>query len=152
MKKFSKMKMWKKVLIVSLVLAILSGVIKGIMNSSSVIETESSISNMDYEDLNIKMFSTQTDTESSNFKDFDYGTLSPQADTHSTNNTGSIIVILIQVISTIVASITIYLVPTFVANDRKHKNKLAIILIDIFLGWSLIRLGWCFGMGLYYTK
>lgn len=133
MKKFSKMKMWKKVLIASLVLVILCGVLNVIMNFSSDIESSS------------------FDADNYNF-DSDSMTFSANSDIRSRNNSGKIIVNLIQVISTIVASITIYLVPTFVANDRKHKNKLAIILIDIFLGWSLIRLGWCFGMGLYCTK
>jgi hypothetical protein len=34
----------------------------------------------------------------------------------------------------------VYLVPTVIALVRRHKNALAIVLINIFLGWSV--LGW----------
>ena len=33
-----------------------------------------------------------------------------------------------------------YLLPTIVAVARKHPNKMAIILINIFLGWTFV--GW----------
>jgi hypothetical protein len=34
----------------------------------------------------------------------------------------------------------IYLLPTFVAAARKHRNLVAILIINLFLGWTL--LGW----------
>ena len=40
----------------------------------------------------------------------------------------------------IVITLAIYIIPTIVAVKRKHPNKVAIILINIFLGWSF--LGW----------
>ena len=40
----------------------------------------------------------------------------------------------------IIVGIAIYLIPTFVACKRKHTYKVAIILLNIFLGWTFI--GW----------
>jgi hypothetical protein len=34
----------------------------------------------------------------------------------------------------------LYLVPTVVAHERKHKDKEVIFLINLFLGWTI--LGW----------
>lgn len=40
----------------------------------------------------------------------------------------------------VIVGIIIYLIPTFVAYKRKHTYKVAIILLNIFLGWTFI--GW----------
>ena len=40
----------------------------------------------------------------------------------------------------VIVGIVIYLIPTFVACKRKHTYKVAIILLNIFLGWTFI--GW----------
>ncbi|PDT77153.1 superinfection immunity protein [Bradyrhizobium sp. C9] len=37
-------------------------------------------------------------------------------------------------------SICIYFIPTFVASERKHQNFAAIVIVNIFLGWTFI--GW----------
>ncbi len=39
-----------------------------------------------------------------------------------------------------ITALIIYLIPTFIACKRKHTNKVAIILINILLGWTFI--GW----------
>ena len=36
--------------------------------------------------------------------------------------------------------IAIYFIPAFIANYREHHNKVPIIILNVFLGWSL--LGW----------
>lgn len=33
-----------------------------------------------------------------------------------------------------------YFLPTFIAYRRRHKNRTAILVLNIFLGWTLI--GW----------
>lgn len=38
----------------------------------------------------------------------------------------------------IVIILAIYLIPTFVAISRKKENKTIIILMNVFLGWSII--------------
>ena len=55
---------------------------------------------------------------------------------------GSIGLILTIIVAIILAAIFIllYLLPSFVAIVRKHSHKAAIILINIFLGWSFV--GW----------
>jgi hypothetical protein len=40
----------------------------------------------------------------------------------------------------IIMWIFIYFLPTFIAIDKKSKNKNAVIVINLFLGWTL--LGW----------
>jgi hypothetical protein len=40
----------------------------------------------------------------------------------------------------LLACIPIYFVPTIVANRRGHNQRLAILMLNIFLGWTL--LGW----------
>jgi hypothetical protein len=40
----------------------------------------------------------------------------------------------------VIVSIAIYLAPTVVANYRSHKNATAILVFNIFLGWTFI--GW----------
>ena len=47
--------------------------------------------------------------------------------------------VLIGIISFIVG-IIVYFVPSYIAYRRKHKNRVAILVLNIFLGWSLI--GW----------
>lgn len=37
-------------------------------------------------------------------------------------------------------SIGIYFVPTIVALNREHHNKIAIVVLNVFAGWTLI--GW----------
>ena len=48
--------------------------------------------------------------------------------------------IIFLVIISVIISILIYFIPTIVAIRREHLQKTAIILINIFLGWSFI--GW----------
>ncbi|MCD7772272.1 MAG: superinfection immunity protein [Oscillospiraceae bacterium] len=40
----------------------------------------------------------------------------------------------------ILIGLVVYFIPTIVAVKRDHPNKVAIICVDIFLGWSF--LGW----------
>ncbi|PIP19795.1 MAG: hypothetical protein COX41_01060 [Candidatus Omnitrophica bacterium CG23_combo_of_CG06-09_8_20_14_all_41_10] len=40
----------------------------------------------------------------------------------------------------IVLIFALYFLPTFIAFLRHHKNKLAIFLLNLFLGWTI--LGW----------
>lgn len=50
---------------------------------------------------------------------------------------------LITIISIVIISIiflAIYIIPTIVANIRKHSQKTQILILNIFLGWSFI--GW----------
>lgn len=46
----------------------------------------------------------------------------------------------IALILLILVFIAIYAIPIIVANIRNHPNKLAITVLNIFLGWSV--LGW----------
>jgi hypothetical protein len=39
-----------------------------------------------------------------------------------------------------IIGILVYFIPTMIAIARKHKNALAIFLVNFFLGWSFI--GW----------
>jgi len=39
-----------------------------------------------------------------------------------------------------VIGLAIYLIPTFVAFGREHGNRVAILCLNIFLGWTF--LGW----------
>ncbi|MDR1905408.1 MAG: superinfection immunity protein [Clostridiales bacterium] len=41
---------------------------------------------------------------------------------------------------TIIASTIIYFIPTIIALKRDHRNKVGIILLNIFLGWTFV--GW----------
>lgn len=43
-------------------------------------------------------------------------------------------------ISVIILAILLYFLPTFIAVLRRHKNKLAVFLLNLFLGWT--GLGW----------
>jgi ABC-type transport system involved in cytochrome c biogenesis permease component len=36
--------------------------------------------------------------------------------------------------------LVVYFIPTFIAAKRKHLNKMPIIVVNVFLGWTLI--GW----------
>lgn len=40
----------------------------------------------------------------------------------------------------IIAALALYFLPSFVANARRHKNATAILVFNVFFGWSL--LGW----------
>ena len=40
----------------------------------------------------------------------------------------------------LVISLAIYFLPTIVAFKRVHKNRVPILVVDLFLGWTL--LGW----------
>lgn len=40
----------------------------------------------------------------------------------------------------IIGGFLLYFLPTIVANQKKHRNKDAILLVNALLGWSL--LGW----------
>lgn len=44
----------------------------------------------------------------------------------------------------------IYLIPTWTAIERKHHNKGAIIVINIFLGWTFV--GWVIALAMAYSK
>ena len=39
-----------------------------------------------------------------------------------------------------IVAIIVYLIPTYIATQRKHPNVLPIAIINIFLGWTYI--GW----------
>lgn len=40
----------------------------------------------------------------------------------------------------VVFVLVIYLVPTLIANINRHRNRTAILVLNIFLGWTFI--GW----------
>jgi hypothetical protein len=40
--------------------------------------------------------------------------------------------------------VAIYFVPTMIAYTRKHERKGTILLVDLFLGWTLV--GWWFAL------
>jgi RsiW-degrading membrane proteinase PrsW (M82 family) len=40
----------------------------------------------------------------------------------------------------IIASIAFYFLPFIIAERRKHKNKLAILITNLLLGWTVV--GW----------
>lgn len=47
----------------------------------------------------------------------------------------------ITIIATILGSvlaIVIYIIPSYIAYNRKHNNKVAILIINILLGWTLV--------------
>ncbi len=46
----------------------------------------------------------------------------------------------LRIFFTVVISFSIYLVPTFVADGRQHRRLLAIAVLNVLLGWTL--LGW----------
>lgn len=46
----------------------------------------------------------------------------------------------IPVILLIVFLVIVYFIPTAIAVKRKHPNRFGIVIVNIFLGWSLI--GW----------
>ena len=47
---------------------------------------------------------------------------------------------IIPIIIWAVVLLFVYFIPAFIAYSKKHDNKTAIILLNIFLGWTLI--GW----------
>jgi hypothetical protein len=40
----------------------------------------------------------------------------------------------------LIAAVLLYLLPSFVAEFRNHRNKGAIVVLDLLLGWTFI--GW----------
>lgn len=58
------------------------------------------------------------------------------------NGSDVVYYILVIVVSIVVVcgAIIFYFIPTIIANHRKHKNAEAIVLLNVFLGWTL--LGW----------
>ena len=47
--------------------------------------------------------------------------------------------VLVLIVSTLI-SLNIYLIPTYVARIREHHNKVPIMILNIFLGWTFV--GW----------
>jgi hypothetical protein len=45
-----------------------------------------------------------------------------------------------QTLIILIVILAIYLVPTIIAFSREHSNATGVMLVNIFLGWSLI--GW----------
>ena len=43
-------------------------------------------------------------------------------------------------LTVIVVGLIIYFIPALIANHRKHPQMVPILLLDIFLGWTLV--GW----------
>lgn len=46
----------------------------------------------------------------------------------------------VLVVTVLIGILTLYLLPAIIAFQRGKRNKVAILLLNIFLGWSLI--GW----------
>lgn len=46
-------------------------------------------------------------------------------------------------------SLMFYFLPTFIAMMRRHPNAVAILIINLFLGWSLI--GWVVSLAWSFT-
>ena len=46
----------------------------------------------------------------------------------------------IGIVLVIIGAVTVYFIPTIVALEKKHINKQAIFILNLFLGWSLV--GW----------
>ena len=49
----------------------------------------------------------------------------------------------------IITVLVVYFVPTFVAIYRHHHNTAAIIVVDVFLGWTF--LGWVVALAMAFT-
>jgi Na+/proline symporter len=47
---------------------------------------------------------------------------------------------IIMVLIVLGCMLGVYFIPSFVASDRKHHNRLAIYVLNLFLGWTF--LGW----------
>lgn len=62
--------------------------------------------------------------------------IAPQSDTSSITRILSVCLTILAIGLVVI----IYIIPIIVANKRKHPNKLAITVLNIFLGWSFI--GW----------
>lgn len=58
--------------------------------------------------------------------------------------------ILLITIGAIAIGLAIYFLPTVIAFSRKHNNRIPILLINLFLGWSAI--GWLIGLIWSFTK
>ncbi len=55
----------------------------------------------------------------------------------------------IFIISCVVA-FGIYFLPSLIAFGRNHRDKIIILLIDVFFGWSIV--GWFIALGWSFTK
>src|SRR5262245_55278826 len=55
-------------------------------------------------------------------------------------NNSSVILLLISLVPTIIASIPLYFLPTIIASIRRHRNRMAIGALNLLLGWTVI--GW----------
>lgn len=53
------------------------------------------------------------------------------------------------ILAGIALSIVIYFIPTIVAFKRQHVNRISILLVNLFLGWSL--LGWVVAIAWAFT-
>ena len=49
-----------------------------------------------------------------------------------------VLILVLYVITTIIVGL--YMLPTIIAYRRKHQNKIAILALNLFLGWMLV--GW----------
>ena len=58
----------------------------------------------------------------------------------SFNGTSAIPSIIIAILIGGSIALTLYFIPTIVAFKRRHLNRVPILLLDLFLGWSFI--GW----------
>lgn len=57
---------------------------------------------------------------------------------------------IVFVIAVIIGILVLYFIPTIIAFFRQHNNKLAIFLLNLFLGWTL--LGWVIALVWSVTK
>ncbi len=62
------------------------------------------------------------------------------AATSSFNGTSTLPSIIIAILIGGSIALTLYFIPTIVAFKRRHLNRVPILLLDLFLGWSFI--GW----------
>ncbi|MDR1939344.1 MAG: superinfection immunity protein [Clostridiales bacterium] len=53
-------------------------------------------------------------------------------------------------IVTFIASIFVYFIPTVIALSRNHRNKVGVILLNIFLGWTFV--GWIVSLVWSFSK
>lgn len=56
------------------------------------------------------------------------------------DSTGSTFLMIGILISFSIFGLILYFIPTFIAEDKKHKNREAIGLLNFFVGWTFI--GW----------
>ena len=58
--------------------------------------------------------------------------------------------IALMIMIVLIVWIIIYFIPTIIAFRRKHINKISILIINLFLGWSLI--GWVIALAWAFKK